>query len=222
LGKLNGFGTKMHNLKYIPENNNKEKEGAYLGVGSFVLEIMKIVFLAFLIFVPVRFFLFQPFFVQGSSMEPNFENSEYLIIREMGYKKIILGSENNPIVDIAPFENLKRQWPIVFRYPRNPSQYFIKRVIGLPGEKVEIKNGRVVIYNTENPNGFILDESGYLSNNVKTAGDTVVSLKNDEYFVMGDNRMFSSDSRSWGPVNESDIIGKVIFRAWPLNRINIF
>ena len=78
------------------------------------------------------------------------------------------------------------------------------------------------IYNAQNPNGFILDESAYLAKSVYTQGDLVVQLKDDEYFVMGDNRPYSSDSRAWGTVPMEDIIGRVIFRAWPLNRINIF
>lgn len=200
----------------------KSQEEPYVGVGSFILEIVKVVFLAFLIFAPIRFFLFQPFFVQGASMEPNFENNEYLIIREIGYKKIALGSEDDRLIDVGPFKDLERQWPIVFRYPKNPSQYFIKRVIGLPGEKIEIKDGKVKISNQENPEGFVLDESDYLDPSVKTSGDLTIKLDDDQYFVMGDNRMFSSDSRSWGPISKDNIIGKVVFRAWPFGRIDIF
>jgi signal peptidase I len=213
---------KMNEFKNIEEQDKNERKSVYLGMGGFMLEIIKIVFLAFLIFVPVRFFLFQPFFVQGSSMEPNFENNEYLVIRELGYKKIAIGKESNRIVDIAPFKNLERQWPTVFRYPKDPSKFFIKRVIGLPGEKIEISNNKVIIFNKDNPNGFFLDESAYLGSDVKTAGDLILNLKDDEYFVMGDNRMFSSDSRYWGPIKVDDIVGKVILRAWPLNKIGIF
>lgn len=200
--------------------NNGEKE--FYGVGSFIFEIIKVVVLAFLIIVPIRVFLFQPFFVQGASMEPTFENNEYLIVNEFGYKKtpVNIGSEN--IFTVSPFKNLERKDVIVFRYPKNRSQFFIKRIIGLPGEKIELKEGRITVYNNDFSEGFVLDESDYLDESVKTLGSVSMVLKEDEYFVMGDNRMFSSDSRSWGPIKKSDVIGKILLRAWPLTRIDFF
>jgi len=204
------------------EFDNKEiMRENYLGVGSFIFEIIKIVLLAFVIIVPIRVFLFQPFFVQGASMEPNFEDNQYLIINELGYKDTALNLGGKTLIDINPFKNIERQSVVVFRYPLDTSKYFIKRVIGLPGEKVEIKDGMVKIYNKKDPNGFVLNESAYLGKNVKTGGELTLSLGEDEYFVMGDNRMFSSDSRSWGPVPKKDIMGKVLVRAWPLNKISI-
>jgi len=203
-------------------DKNKIQDERYYGVGGFILEIIKIFLLAFIIIVPIRVFLFQPFFVQGASMEPNFENNQYLIVNELGYKKTDVGIDGKTFFAINPFKELGRQQVVVFRYPKNPSQFFIKRVIGLPGEKVEIKDGKVIIYNSENPNGFVLDEKAYLASTVKTAGEMAITLTNDQYFVMGDNRLFSSDSRSWGPVPESDIVGKAFFRAWPLDKITVF
>jgi len=200
---------------------NLKKEG-YLGVGSFIFEIVKIVILAFVIIVPIRVFLFQPFFVQGASMEPNFEDNQYLIINEFGYKDTNLGLGGKTVVDIKPFKEITRETVVVFRYPLDTSKYFIKRAIGLPGEKVEVKNGVVKIYNKENPDGFVLDESAYLGKNVKTNGEVTTTLNENEYFVMGDNRMFSSDSRTWGPVPKMDIMGKVLIRAWPLDKISVY
>jgi signal peptidase I len=201
---------------------NELKNDSYLGVGSFIFEIVKIVLLAFVIIIPIRVFLFQPFFVQGASMEPNFEDNQYLIINEFGYKETSLDFSNRTLVDIRPFREITRQTPVVFKYPLDTSKYFIKRVIGLPGEKVEIKNGIVRIYNKNNPDGFNLDESGYLGSNVKTNGDIVLTLSDQEYFMMGDNRMYSSDSRTWGPVPKKDIVGKVLLRAWPLDKISAY
>lgn len=192
------------------------------GVASFILEIIKIVVLAFVIIVPVRVFLFQPFFVQGASMEPNFEDKEYLIINELGYKKTSVGFGDTNFFTVNPFKEIKRQHVIVFRYPLDPGKYFIKRVIGLPGEKIEVKEGSVTVFNQQNPNGMSLDEAAYLSKSVRTTGDLSVTLASDEYFVMGDNRMFSSDSRVWGPVKEKFIMGEVLLRAWPLNRVSIY
>ena len=207
----------------INQNNKpRNADDVYQGVGSFLLEIVKIFLLAFIIIVPIRIFLFQPFFVQGASMEPNFENNEYLIINELGYKETDLNIGQNQIFKVNSFKSIERQTVVVFRYPKDPSKFFIKRIIGLPGEKIEIKNGIIRIYNVQYPNGFVLDESAYLSPSLVTNADLSINLADDEYFVMGDNRPFSSDSRSWGPIKKSDVIGKVLLRAWPLNNIKIF
>jgi signal peptidase I len=203
-------------------SQNDVSEDSYYGVSGFVLEIMKIFLLALVVIVPIRVFLFQPFFVQGASMEPNFENNQYLIVNELGYKKTAIGIGGVDFFTVEPFKQLERQEVVVFRYPKNPSQFFIKRVIGLPGEKVQVKNGKVSIFNDEHPDGIILDETAYLSTAVKTTGDVVLTLTDEEYFVMGDNRMFSSDSRSWGPVSEGNITGKAFVRAWPFNKLAIF
>jgi len=198
------------------------KNSSYHGVGSFILEIIKVVFMAFIIILPVRVFLFQPFFVQGASMEPNFENSNYLIINELGYKKTTFSLDGKNVFNVEPFKKLKRTDVVVFKYPRNHTQYFIKRIIGLPGEKIEIKNGKVLIYNSINPNGKELDESAYLSQTMRTSPDITMTLKDNEYFVLGDNRPASHDSRYWGPVLDSEIIGKVLLRAWPLSNLAIY
>jgi signal peptidase I len=210
-------------MKIMEKYREKEPEDRnYLGVGSFILEIVKIVALAFFIIVPIRVFLFQPFFVQGASMEPNFEDNQYLIVNEFGYKDTALNLGGKTFFEAAPFKEITRQTAVVFRYPLDTSKYFIKRIIGLPGEKIEIKNSQVIIYNQDNPNGFVLDESAYLEKAIKTNGDLSVMLRDDEYFVMGDNRMFSSDSRVWGPVPKKDIMGRVLIRAWPLDKIGIY
>jgi signal peptidase I len=191
-------------------------------VGGFVLEVIKIIFLAFVIIVPIRVFLFQPFFVQGASMEPNFENGQYLIVNEFGFKKTTVALSDIKFFSVGAFREIVRQTVVVFRYPKDPSKFFIKRIIGLPGERIEIKDGSFKIFNQANPDGFTLDESSYLGKEVKTTGEQVVTLSDNEYFVMGDNRSFSSDSRVWGAVPSEDIIGEVLLRAWPLNEISVF
>ncbi|KKP80226.1 MAG: signal peptidase I [Candidatus Moranbacteria bacterium RIFOXYA12_FULL_35_19] len=195
----------------------EEADYSYQGVGEFILEIIKIIALAFIIIVPIRVFLFQPFFVQGASMEPNFEDGQYLIINEFGFKETDL-----KIINVESFKNLERQQAVVFRYPMDPKKFFIKRIIGLPGEKIQIKNSEITIFNESHPLGFVLDEKEYIPSNVRTKGDSVVSLKDDQYFVLGDNRAFSSDSRIWGPVPKEDIIGEVLLRAWPLDKISVY
>jgi len=131
-------------------------------------------------------------------MEPNFENGDYLIIDEISYR----------------FKAPERGEVIVFKYPKNPSQRYIKRIIGLPGETVEIKGGSVLIY--KNNGAETLDETNYLSKSSDTSGNIKVTLNNGQYFVLGDNRPFSSDSRYWGTLPEENIIGRVWIRAWPI------
>lgn len=163
----------------------------------FVWDISKIVIVALVIVVPIRYFIFQPFFVRGQSMEPNFYNGDYLIIDELTYQ----------------FRTPQRGEVIVFKYPNDPSQRYIKRIIGLPGETIKVSLGEVVIYKDGVPQ--TLDEAAYLPSFLQTAGDIQITLMPDEYFVLGDNRPLSADSRRWGTLPEDDIIGRVIFRAWP-------
>ncbi len=174
---------------------------------SYFFELVKVVVISLAIIIPIRYFLIQPFYVKGASMEPNFYDHEYLIIDEISYR----------------FNNPRRGDIVVFRYPRDPQEYFIKRIIGLPGEKIQIKNGDVYITNEANPENVALNEN-YLAEGVKTysLNEDIIALGKEEYFLMGDNRNSSKDSRSFGPVNQSFIIGKVLFRGWPFNRVNIF
>lgn len=199
-------------------DSSQSEEYDFLGV---IWEIVKMVFWVVVIIVPIRVFLIQPFFVQGASMEPNFEDHEYLIVNELGYKTTNIGLGGNDFFTVKPFKELGRGDVVVFRYPKNPRIFYIKRIIALPGEKIEISGGKVKIFNSENPNGFVLDESKYLPASEETTGEISLTL-GDEYFVMGDNRKHSSDSRSWGLVPESDIMGKVVFRAWPFSKAKIF
>lgn len=206
------------------EKNNQLAEES--GVGGVIWELVKMVFWVVVIIVPLRVFLIQPFFVQGASMEPNFEDREYLIINELGYKTTDVGFASGGkeinFFTVKSFKEFQRGDVVVFRYPKNPSVYYIKRVVGLPGEKIEIKDKKVKIFNSQNPEGFVLDESKYLSPSVETSGDQIVQLSDTEYFVLGDNRSYSSDSRSWGPVPENDVVGKVLIRAWPFSRAKVF
>ena len=119
------------------------------------------------------------------------------------------------------FTNPQRGDVIIFRYPRNPKEYYIKRIIGLPGEKVQVKNSDVIIYNDQYPAGIKIDEN-YLPNDLETPGNIEMKLDENEYFVLGDNRFSSSDSRMWGAVPRSDIIGQAWIRCFPLSRFSIF
>lgn len=173
----------------------------------FVWEIIKVVSISLAIILPVRYYLIQPFYVKGASMEPNFHDHEYLIIDEISYRL------NEPV----------RGQVIVFRYPKDPQEYFIKRIIGLPGEKVQIKDGQVKIFNNESPDGVVLNEI-YLPDGLGTYdnSESIIQIGENEYFVLGDNRPASKDSRSFGPVDKAFITGKVLFRGWPFDRITVF
>jgi signal peptidase I len=198
------------------------EETEYLGIGGLLLEMVKVFLLAVVIIIPVRVFLFQPFFVQGSSMEPNFEDGEYLVISEFGYKQTTLDVTERFRFSVKPFKDIARQDTAVFHYPKKPEQFFIKRVIGLPGEAVEIRKGKVMIYNQTHPDGFALDESAYIGPSVLMQEMPRVELSDDEYFMMGDNRMFSYDSRAIGPIKKDKIIGRVLLRAWPVERFSLY
>ncbi len=170
----------------------------------FVLELVEVLVVSLLAVFLVRYFIAQPFLVRGSSMEPTFLNGNYLIIDEIAYR----------------LREPQRGEVAVFRFPKDYATFYIKRIIGLPGETVEIKNNQVIVTEV---NGTVttLDEK-YLSPNEKTNGDIIQKLQPGQYFVMGDNRDFSYDSRMWGAVPTSNIMGLVRFRLWPLDEAKVF
>lgn len=167
---------------------------------SFIWEVIKIVALALVIVLPIRYFLFQPFVIQGSSMEPNFHDGDYLIVNELTYR----------------FSEPARGDVIVFKYPLDPSKRFIKRVMGLPGDTIQAKNNRVYII--KDGKTTELDEK-YLSSSARTPSFGPVTVPVGQYYVLGDNREFSSDSHEWGTLPRVNIIGSVLFRLWPLGQL---
>ncbi len=170
----------------------------------FILEVLQIIIISSAIIIPIRYFLIQPFYVKGASMEPNFYDQEYLIIDELSFR----------------VREPHRGEIVVFRYPKDPDEFFIKRIVGMPGETVEVNNGKVLIYNDDNPNGMLLEEE-YLEGE-KTFGKKRATLSADEYYVLGDNRDESLDSRSFGPVKDKHLIGRVWVRGLPLSRMQTF
>lgn len=165
-------------------------------------EIVRFSIIAILIVIPIRMFVAQPFIVSGASMDNTFHSGQYLIVDQVTYH----------------FNSPERGDVIVFRYPKDPSKFFIKRVIGKPGDTVIIENAKVTIKNKENPEGFTLDEP-YIKS-MEPAPKTTETLGDREYFVMGDNRDQSSDSRSWGVLQEERIIGRAWLRLFPPQSIN--
>jgi signal peptidase I len=164
-----------------------------------VKEIFEVVVIATITVLLIRYFVIQPFLVSGASMEPNFSDGNYLLIDEITYR----------------FREPQRGEVVVFRYPLDRSVFFIKRLIGFPGDHIVIREGRVMVNNRS------LTED-YLRDNIVTRGEMDIKLKKDQYFVLGDNRSYSFDSRNWGPIKRSDIIGLTRLRILPLNKLAAF
>jgi signal peptidase I len=170
---------------------------------GFLKDLFTLALLIILVVIPIRVFVISPFVVDGESMHPTFENLNYLIVDELLYR----------------FSAPARGDVIVFRYPENPSIFYIKRIIGLPGETVSINHGEITI--TTTGGGTIILNEPYIVNEDATYTKNV-SLNSEEYFVMGDNRPNSSDSRIWGPLPKKDIIGRVDLRLLPISRSGFF
>jgi len=190
----------MENLdqkEYVETTIDVEKQP------SLFWEIIKFAFLAIIIVLPIRMYIASPFIVNGSSMDPTFETGHYLIIDQISYR----------------FEEPQRGEVIVFKYPKDPTKFFIKRLIGLPGETIKIEDGAVFIKNEKSEDYIKLEEQylKYLKHD-----NLITTLKNNEYFVMGDNREASSDSRIWGPLNEEYLTGKVLIRLLPITKIDMY
>ena len=168
-----------------------------------VWETVRFLFIALAIVLPVRIFIAQPFIVSGASMDPTFASGQYLIVDELSYH---IGDPSRGDV-------------VIFKYPKNPKQYFIKRVIGLPGETVTVNGkGQVSIKDKDGKTVLALEEP-YVA---YTKDDKIErALLPGEYFMMGDNRAGSFDSRAWGPVQRDLIVGKAFLRLFPLTSIDV-
>ncbi len=171
---------------------------------NFFQEIFKFSLIALLIVVPIRFFIAQPFIVSGSSMEPTFESGEYLIVDQLSYR----------------LEAPERGDVIIFRYPNDPSKFFIKRIIGLPQESVVINGSQISIKNALHPEGFFIEEPYLASQNLRS-DFLEIKLSSSEYFVLGDNRRASSDSRVWGALPQELIVGKALLRLFPITHASL-
>ncbi len=184
-----------------PDEQKEEKQS----LGAFFLEIIKFALIAVLVVIPIRLYIAQPFIVNGSSMDPTFATGQYLIIDELTYHM------NEP----------ERLDVIVFKFPRDPQKYFIKRIIGLPGETVAITGTAVTIINKENPEGTTLPEPYVNENNLRN-NTLKITLRDSEYFVMGDNRAASFDSRDWGPLDRGLVVGRAFVRLFPVHKLALF
>ena len=177
------------------------------GWKSILREVLIFAVIAFGIVLPFRIYIAKPYLVDGASMDPTFHTGDYLIVDKLSYE---LGTP-------------QRNSVIIFKYPNDPTKTFIKRVIGLPGETVVMKDGAVTIINAANPNGFAVDQSYVkdlcLATSTSCISSFNITLAQGEYYVLGDNRLESFDSRYWGPVPAKYILGKPILRLFPISKI---
>jgi signal peptidase I len=164
--------------------------------------VVKFSIAALIIVLPIRFFVAQPFLVSGDSMAPTFHDGDYLVIDKLWYD----------------FHKPQRGDVIIMEYPLNPAIYFVKRIVGLPGETIGVHNGIVTIVGATGTS--TLSEPYIILPSFKME-DSTTTLAADEYFVLGDNRTQSSDSREWGPLQTKFIVGRAFMRLFPWNEIHI-
>src|SRR3989338_3369089 len=170
----------------------------------FLWEVFEIAVIAIVSVIVIRTFIVQPFLVRGVSMEPNFSGGDYLLVDEITLR----------------FREPERGEVVVFRFPRDPQTFYIKRIIGLPEETVSIRDNQITIKNSDYPEGFALNEA-YTNSGGLTGGEVMYEMGPGEYLVLGDNRSASYDSRNWGTVPRDNIIGLAKIRLWPIDAVDI-
>ena len=192
-------------------------------------DLIESIILATLVFIVIQTAI-QNFKVEGSSMDPTLSHGQYVIVDKVSYfrlntdrfSRIIPVWKSHKSRSQFALDPPKRGEIIVFSYPLNPDRDFVKRVIGIPGDTIEITNGEVTV------NGKLIKEN-YI-NSLTPKGDLwfadgfrpeITTLQDQQYFVLGDNRLGSNDSRNWGPVPEDNIHGRVWLSYWPLNRFAV-
>ena len=181
-------------------------------VWNSVKEWIQVIIIALMISLPIRFFIAEPFIVNGASMDPTFSTGQFLIVDRITYR----------------FGNPSRGDVIVFKYPNDPKIYYIKRIVGLPGETLTMTDGSIVVTKPEDPifteqypKGLTLDES-YIAQVHRSHDTMTTTLGENNFFVMGDNRLQSSDSRAWGTLDRSLIVGRPIIRLLPPSALSVW
>lgn len=178
--------------------NELESNSTKKSKKSAFVEIIESVVIAVLLAVIIRIFIFQPFWIPSESMVPNLQIGDRIIVSKLNYH----------------FTEPKRGDIMVFKFPRDPSRDFVKRTIGISGDTVEVRNSQLYI------NGEKVAEN-YLPNGLQFGEYGPFKVPSDSYFMMGDNRNLSQDSRAWGVLPKDNIVGKAVLIYWPLNRIRL-
>lgn len=174
------------------------------GIVNFVMDILETIAFVGSLFIVIYLFIFQPNQVKGASMEPTFQSGDYIITSKITYK----------------FKKVERGDVVVFNSPKNPNIEYIKRIIGLPGDKIEIRNNEVYVNDSILPETYISAKTNVWDTGFIKEGKPIIVPEN-YVFVMGDNRPRSSDSREFGPIPISSIVGVVIYRYFPPNKVGI-
>lgn len=180
-------------------------------------EVFVFAFIAVCFVLPFRVYIAEPYLVDGRSMDPTFSSGDYLIVDKLTYRREE-PKRNTVVVFHYPYSLSRGLIDKILGRPESPNKSFIKRIIGLPGETIEEKGNDIIIYNKENPSGLKIDQSYVVH---KQPANFKITLADDEYFVMGDNRAESFDSRSWGPLKRSFISGKPILRLLPVSEVGL-
>lgn len=167
-------------------------------VTTFVLDFLETIVVALSIFVVVYLFLVQPHEVKGSSMEPNFHNNEYILTDKISFR----------------LHEPQRGDVVIFKAPKNPEVDYIKRVIALPGDRVKVQGGFVYINDEKLDEPYLADQTNLFPGSFLSEG-VDITVSEEEYFVLGDNRPHSSDSREFGPIPKKLMIGRAFLRYWP-------
>jgi len=191
------------NLDQNQNNEAPQKVSKPKAQSTFWKDTFQLVFIIVFVVIPFRVFIAQPFIVSGSSMQPGFQDRDYLIVDQLTYR----------------FNEPERGDVVIFRYPNNNKVFYIKRIIGLPGDTVIIQDEQVYIEPANSTERIKIEEpyiDSFRPENSRTA------LMDDQYYVMGDNRLVSSDSRVWGPLDREFITGRAFFRLFPFNKIDAF
>lgn len=179
----------------------------FRSLGEFFLDIIETVVIALSIFLVVYLFFMQPHQVNGQSMVPNFQSGEYVLTDKVSYR---MGDPKRG--DIIVFHA-----PEAANCPKGTGCDFIKRILGVPGDTIEVKDDHIIVNGHPLAEPYIPEEFETLAG-AYTKG-RAITLGDQEYFAVGDNRPYSSDSRAWGPIKKTDIIGRAFFRYWPFTRL---
>lgn len=202
----------MNDIFDKTESSDQEEISKKMTLREEIIDFLKFLIILLLVYFLIKNYIAQPFLVKGQSMENNFHDGDYVVVDVLSYK----------IRDPKRFEVVIFDTDFIDKYPHKQG-YYIKRIVGIPGDRVTVKDKKVTLFNNENPNGLTLEEKYLDDNTVTNSPEPVdITLQDNQYFVMGDNRDNSSDSRYWGYLPEEHILGKPFVRLYPFQDMTLY